>query len=233
MIYVFFPATDSKAFVAAFTMIIGALACAVYASVVILGRIRKIKKGYETEAVSVMACKLVFVCAVILYISYLLGRDKGIPVIVILLSIIIFCYSYFTRRTGPGHYLYAMGGNEKAAKLSGVNTDRVFFGAYLNVGFLAAIAALVVCARLNSASPSTGTNYEMDAIASCYIGGASAYGGTGTVSGTVIGAIFMGVLNNGMSILGIDANWQKAVKGFVLLAAVVFDIVSKNRKSKK
>ncbi len=122
--------------------------------------------------------------------------------------------------------------NEKAAKLSGVNTNRVLFGAYLNMGFLASVATLVVCARLNSASPSAGTNYEMDAIASCYIGGASAYGETGTVSGAVIGAIFMSVLNNGMSILGIDANWQRAVKGCVLLAAVIFDIVSKNRKSR-
>ena len=112
----------------------------------------------------------------------------------------------------------------------------VFFPATDSKAFVAAFTMIIgalACARLNSASPSAGTNYEMDAIASCYIGGASACGGTGTVSGTVIGAIFMGVLNNGMSILGIDANWQKAMKGFVLLAAVVFDIVSKNRKSKK
>jgi hypothetical protein len=130
----------------------------------------------------------------------------------------------------PGRYLYAMGGNEKAARLSGVNTKRIQFFAYTNMGFLASVAALVCVSRFNSAAPSAGTNYEMDAIAACYIGGASAFGGVGKVGGAVIGAIFMGVLNNGMSILGIDQNWQRTVKGLVLLAAVIFDVMSKNRK---
>ena len=107
------------------------------------------------------------------------------------------------------------------------------FFAYTNMGFIAAIAALVSVARLNSAQPTAGQNYEMDAIASCFIGGASAYGGIGKVTGAVIGALFMGVLNNGMSILGVDMNWQRAVKGFVLLAAVIFDVVSKQKKSSK
>ena len=123
--------------------------------------------------------------------------------------------------------MYAIGGNEKAARLSGVNTSNVMFFAYTNMGFIAAVAALVTIARLNSAQPTAGQNYEMDAIGSCFIGGASAYGGTGTVTGAVVGAVFMGVLNNGMSILGIDMNWQRAVKGLVLLAAVIFDVVSK------
>ena len=107
------------------------------------------------------------------------------------------------------------------------------FFAYTNMGFLSAVAALVCIARFNSAAPTAGTNYEMDAISSCFIGGASAYGGTGTVSGAVIGAVFMGVLNNGMSILGVDANWQRAVKGLVLLLAVLFDVMSKKKKSGK
>ena len=107
------------------------------------------------------------------------------------------------------------------------------FFAYTNMGFLSAVAALVCVARFNSAQPTAGNSYEMDAIASCFIGGASAYGGTGTVAGAVIGAVFMGVLNNGMSILGVDMNWQRAVKGMVLLLAVIFDVVSKNKKSKK
>ena len=158
-------------------------------------------------------------------------RNKITPGI--LLFIVIAIYSYFTKNTVPGRYLYAIGGNEKAAKLSGVNTDNVMFFAYTNMGFLSAVAALVCVARLNSAQPTAGNSYEMDAIASCFIGGASAYGGTGTVTGAVIGAIFMGVLNNGMSILGIDQNWQRAVKGLVLLAAVIFDVVSKKKKSSK
>jgi len=163
----------------------------------------------------------------------LLGKDKGLPVILIIVAVIVAAYAYYTQNTVPGRYLYALGGNAKAAQLSGVNTDHVMFFAYTNMGFLSAVAALVCVARFNSAAPTAGTNYEMDAIGSCFIGGASAYGGTGTVSGAVVGAIFMGVLNNGMSILGIDSNWQKAVKGFVLLLAVLFDVVSKKRKSSK
>ena len=160
-----------------------------------------------------------------------LARDRGLPVVLILLGIIIAAYSYFTQNTVPGRYLYAIGGNAKAAKLSGVNTDSVMFFAYTNMGFISAVAALVTIARLNSAQPTAGQNYEMDAIASCFIGGASAYGGTGKVSGAVVGAIFMGVLNNGMSILGVDMNWQRAVKGLVLLLAVIFDVVSKKKKA--
>ena len=170
---------------------------------------------------------------VILGLGAFLAFDKGIPVVLILLAIVVGCYAYFTQNTVPGRYLYAIGGNVKAAKLSGIKTDNVMFFAYANNGFIAALAALVVMARFNSAAPTAGNSYEMDAIASCFIGGASAYGGTGTVGGAVIGAVFMGVLNNGMSLLNVDANWQKAVKGLVLLAAVIFDVVSKKKKSSK
>ena len=173
------------------------------------------------------------ISAVILLVAGLLGQDSGIPVILILMAVIVAVYSYYTQNTVPGRYLYALGGNAKAAKLSGVNTDKVMFFAYTNMGFLSAVAALVCISRLNSAAPTAGTNYEMDAISSCFIGGASAYGGTGTVSGAVVGAVFMGVLNNGMSILGIDSNWQRAVKGLVLLLAVLFDVMSKKKKSGK
>lgn len=190
----------------------------------------KKKKGYETEPIRNLIIKDAALSIVILIFGYLLGLNKGIPVVLIWVAVIVFIYSYFTSNTIPGRHFYAMGGNEKAAVLSGIDTNKVFFGAYTNMGFLSAIAALVCIARFNSASPSAGTNYEMDAIGSCFIGGASAYGGTGKVSGAIIGAILMGVLNNGMSILGIDANWQKAVKGLVLLAAVAFDVISKQRK---
>ena len=161
--------------------------------------------------------------------AYLLGNYKGFPVVLILIAIVVLVYAYFTNNTVPGRYLYAMGGNEKATRLSGVNTKKMMFFAYTNMGFLCAVAALVCIARFNSSAPSLGDGYELDAIGACFIGGASAYGGTGTVGGSVIGAIFMGVLNNGMSILGIDANWQKAVKGFVLVAAVAFDVISKRK----
>jgi len=195
----------------------------------ILDRINKKRKGYVVVPFVFMVIKLVLVSAVILLVGWFLARHKGIPVVLILLAVIVLVYSYFTTKTVPGRHLYALGGNEKAAKLSGINTNRVLFFAYTNMGFLSAVAALVCVARFNSAFPAAGTNYELDAIGSCFIGGASAYGGTGTVGGSIVGAIFMGVLNNGMSILGIDANWQKSVKGIVLLAAVVFDLVFKKR----
>lgn len=215
------------------TLIIGAICCALMIIAQFFSRINKQRKGYTVEPFVPFVIRMVVVSIVVMAVSTLLGLHNGLPVILILLAVVIAGYSYYTQNTVPGRYLYAIGGNAKAAKLSGVNTDNVMFFAYTNMGFLSAVAALVCVARFNSAAPTAGTNYEMDAIGSCFIGGASAYGGTGTIGGAVIGAIFMGVLNNGMSILGVDSNWQKAVKGLVLLLAVIFDVVSKQRKSSK
>ena len=217
----------------AVTMIIAIICCVVLVVLQLLQRNAKRRKGYDTSASGLFIARLVVFCLVILVVANLLGRDKGIPVILLIVAVIVAAYSYYTQNTVPGRYLYALGGNAKAAQLSGVNTDHVMFFAYTNMGFLSAVAALACVARFNSAAPTAGTNYEMDAIGSCFIGGASAYGGTGTVGGAVIGAIFMGVLNNGMSILGVDSNWQKAVKGLVVLLAVLFDVLSKKRKAAK
>lgn len=215
------------------TIIIGAICCVLMVLFQLFSRINKQKKGYYVDSLVSFIVRQVVISVIIMIVSVLLGLNNGFPVILVLLAVVIACYAYYTQNTVPGRYLYAIGGNAKAAKLSGVNTDNVMFFAYTNMGFLSALAALVCVARFNSASPTAGQNYEMDAIGSCFIGGASAYGGTGTVGGAVIGAIFMGVLNNGMSILGVDSNWQKAVKGLVLLMAVIFDVVSKQRKSSK
>lgn len=225
----FLPVTDNKSTVLMVTLILGVLISLVYIVVQLLSRMQKKRKNYETEHVGLFITRLVLISAVIMVLSYSLGQHKGIPVVLLLLAVIVLVYGYFTSNTVPGRHLYAMGGSEKAAKLSGIDTNKVLFFAYTNMGFLSAVAALVCVARFNSAAPAAGNNYELDAIGACYIGGASAYGGTGTVGGAVIGAIFMGVLNNGMSILGIDANWQKAVKGLVLLVAVVFDVLSKKK----
>ena len=215
------------------TMIISLVCVLAYIILELVSRRKKIKNNYTVSSKSSFIAKLVLLSVVIIILGQFLARDRGLPVVLILLGVIVAAYSYFTQNTVPGRYLYAIGGNAKAAKLSGVNTDNVMFFAYTNMGFISAVAALVTIARLNSAQPTAGQNYEMDAIASCFIGGASAYGGTGTVSGAVVGAIFMGVLNNGMSILGVDMNWQRAVKGLVLLGAVIFDIVSKKKKTSK
>lgn len=225
----YLPATADKAVVLNTTMIVGVICCIVYITIQIISRITKKKKGYEVGSLSGLITKLIVISAVLLYLSYLLGNHKGIPVVLILIGVVVLLYAYFTQNTVAGRHFYALGGNAKAASLSGIDIKRVMFGAYTNMGFLAAVAALICVARFNSSAPTAGTNYEMDAIGSCFIGGASAYGGTGTVGGAVIGAIFMGVINNGMSILGVDSNWQKAVKGLVLLAAVVFDVLSKKR----
>ncbi|NLP34427.1 MAG: sugar ABC transporter permease [Clostridiales bacterium] len=211
------------------SIIIGFLICVVYCVIQIINRLKLRRKGYSTEKPITTVIKTAVICIAIMVLSYTLARHEGIPAILILLGVVVLIYSYFTKKTVPGRYLYAVGGNEKAAKLSGINTNKVLFFAYVNMAFLSALAALMCVARFNSAAPTAGTNYEMDAIGSCYIGGASAYGGIGTVAGVVIGAIFMGVLNNGMSIMGIDSNVQKAVKGLVLLAAVAFDVLSKKR----
>lgn len=225
----FVPAVDDKGAVMVITNIIGIVVCAVFIVVSVLTRLKKLKKNYAVESAGIFITRTVLISAIVMLLSWLLSMNKGFPVVLILLAVIVLSYSYYTQHTVPGRYLYAMGGNEKAARLSGINTDRVLFFAYTNMGFLSAVAALACVGRFNSASPTAGTNYEMDAIGACYIGGASAYGGTGTVGGAVIGAIFMGVLNNGMSIMGIDANWQRVVKGLVLLFAVVFDVMSKKR----
>ena len=212
------------------TMTIAAAICVVLIVVQILTRIRKQRKGYAVEQFLAMIVKLAIICLVIIAAFWLLSQNKGVPIVLITLGVIIFIYHWYTSKTVPGRHLYAMGGNEKAAIFSGVNTNKVMFLAYTNMGFLVAVASLVCLARFNSAAPTAGTGYELDAIGACFIGGASAYGGVGTVTGSVIGAVFMGVLNNGMSILGIDANWQRAVKGIALLVAVFLDVLSRKKR---
>ena len=197
---------------------------------VFLGRMKRAKKGYIQTNLPGDIIKCIAISVVVIAVSFKLSQYKGLPFILVLLAVIVACYTYYTDKTVWGRRYYAVGGNEKAARLSGINTNKVYFMAYVNMAFLSAVAALVCIARFNSSAPTAGTNYEMDAIGSCFIGGASAYGGVGTVPGVVIGAIFMGVLNNGMSIMGIDANWQKVVKGLVLLAAVAFDVISKKKE---
>ena len=216
----------------AVTMGIAVAICAIMILASVTSRISKKKKGYTVSDLPAFILRLLVISAVVLFVSYKLGQHHGIPTVLILIAIVVAFYSYYTQNTVPGRYLYAIGGNVKAAKLSGINTDNVMMFAYTNMGFLSAVAALVCIARFNSAAPTAGQSYEMDAIGACFIGGASAYGGSGTIGGAVIGAIFMGVLNNGMSILGVDSNWQQAVKGLVLLLAVIFDVVSKQRKNK-
>lgn len=208
-------------------MVVGVIACAVYILVQIKNRMNRAKKGYEMESMTSMAVKTVIICAVILLFTFRLSQYKGIPTALVWVLLVVLVYGYITSKTTTGRYFYAVGGNEKATKLSGINTNRVYFIAYANMGFLAALAGMLTIARMTSAQPTYGQNYEMDAIGACFVGGASAYGGVGTIPGVIVGAVLMGVINLGMSIMGVDANYQKVVKGLVLLAAVIFDVVTK------
>ena len=208
----------------------GIVACVVFVLLQLKGRINKARKGYETGSTIGMLMKCILTCAVIIAFMYKLALYKGIPVILVWVVAILLIYNYIATKTTIGRYFYAVGGNEKATKLSGINTNSVYFIAYINMAFLTAVTSMVCIARLNSANPTAGNLYEMDAIGACFIGGASAYGGVGSVGGIVTGAVLVGVLNLGMSIIGVDANWQKVVKGCVVLFAVIFDIFSKKKQ---
>ncbi|MCR4757879.1 MAG: sugar ABC transporter permease [Butyrivibrio sp.] len=205
----------------------GILAASVLVLLQILSRSKKRASGYDLEPIWAFGAKLIVLAAIILAFSYKLAQHKGIPTVFIWVLVVVIIYGYITSNTTVGRHFYAVGGNEKATKLSGIDTNKVYFLAYTNMGFLAALAGMITIARLTSAQPTYGQNYEMDAIGSCFIGGASAYGGIGTVPGVIVGAVLMGVINLGMSLMGVDANMQKVVKGAVLLAAVIFDVVSK------
>lgn len=173
--------------------------------------------------------KLVALVAAILVVTLLLASYKGAPIVLIVLGVLVVGYGYVMRNAVFGRHIYAIGGNLPAAKLSGVKDKRVTFQVFLNMGVLAALAGLVVAARLNAASPKAGVNYELEAIASSFIGGASMSGGVGTVLGAIIGGLVLGVLNNGMNLLSVGTDWQQVIKGLALLAAVGFDVWNKRK----
>lgn len=214
------------------TLLIGIIISIIYLLVEMKGRNTTQKYGFEVLPIYLFYAKLALVIGTINLCSYWLASYKGIPTVLILLAALVLVYGFISKNTVVGRHVYALGGNEKAAKFSGIKTNRVLFGVYVNMSVLAALAGIVFSGRLNAATPKAGVNFELDAIAACYIGGASATGGIGTVFGCIIGGLIMGVLNNGMSILGISIDWQQTIKGFVLLMAVAFDIYTKN-KSKK
>ncbi len=213
-------------------IVVGVLACAAYLLVTFRNRMNRAKKGYSLEPIVPVIVRSLVIVAVVMFVMVKMAQYKGIPSALIWVVLVVAVYAYITSKTKMGRYLYAVGGNEKATKLSGIDTRKVYFFAYTNMGFLAALAGILTIARMASAQPTYGDSYEMDAISSCFIGGASAYGGVGTVPGVIIGAVLMGVINLGMSVMGIDQNFQKVVKGAVLLAAVIFDVVSKQNESK-
>ena len=191
----------------------------------------KKKYGFAIPPVWQTAVKLAVILFIMWFFFYKLARYKGIPIVLIIMGVIVGIYHFITSKTVAGRQVYALGGNAKAARLSGIDTRKVFFWVYTNMGFLAAIAGIVLSARNASATPKAGDGFELDAIGSCYIGGAAAAGGIGTVIGAVVGAFVMGVLNNGMFLIGLSTDLQKVVKGLVLLGAVTFDLLSNRKKN--
>ncbi|MEJ8309072.1 multiple monosaccharide ABC transporter permease [Agrobacterium larrymoorei] len=187
------------------------------------------KHGIEVEPFGFFLVQNLLIAAAILFLGYSLSTYRGLPNVLIVMLVLIAIYSFVTRRTTIGRRIYAMGGNEKATKLSGINTERLSFLTFVNMGVLAGLAGMIVATRLNSATPKAGVGFELDVIAACFIGGASASGGVGKITGAVIGAFIMGVMNNGMSIIGLGIDFQQMVKGLVLLAAVFFDVYNKNK----
>lgn len=193
-------------------------------------REKRKKNLFEVPSMNAFIFKSILTVGIVLGMSYIFASYQGFPIILIILGLIVGVYGFLTNSTVAGRQIYATGGNLKAAQLSGIKTKKITFWVFVNMGMMAALAGLILAARLNAATPQAGTSLELDAMASVYFGGASTSGGIGTITGAIVGGLVMGVLNNGMSILGVGVDWQQAIKGLILLLAVVLDIYNKKRK---
>ena len=213
--------------------VVGVVASIIVVILQLNNRAQRTKKGYDVESMLALIVKIVLIVAAIMLFAYKLSYAGGIPTVLVWVAVIVLIYSFITSKTTIGRYFYTIGGNAEATRLSGIDTKKIMFMAYLNMAILTTVTAWVVMAKFQSANSTAGTNFEMDAISACVVGGVSAYGGSGTVFGMIIGATLIGVINLGMSLMGVDANWQKVVKGVVLLGAVVFDILNTKDKSER
>ncbi|MEO7123774.1 MAG: multiple monosaccharide ABC transporter permease [Lacisediminihabitans sp.] len=211
------------------TVIIGIVAAVALVAQGIRQRLARKKYEVEDEPLAWFVLKLAFTVGLILFIAYLLAGYRGTPIVLVVLGVLTVVYSAVMANTVWGRHIYALGGNATAAALSGVKTKRVSFQLFINMGVLSALAGLVFTAQLNLANPKAGDGFELDAIAAVFVGGAAITGGIGTVAGAIIGGLIIGILNNGMSILGVGTEYQQLIKGLVLLAAVAFDVFNKRR----
>jgi len=211
------------------TLVIGLLIVAAMLYFALRSRRNRESHGYEAEPFALFVVKNVIISGVILFLITMMASYKGLPNVLIVMGILIALFVFLTKRMTIGRRIYAMGGNVKAAALSGIKTERLTFIVFIIMGVLSALAGLIFAARLNTATPKAGLGFELDVIAAVFIGGASMAGGAGQVAGAVIGAFIMGVMNNGMSIMGVNIDWQQVIKGLVLLGAVVFDVYNKNK----
>ncbi len=220
----------------ALTLVVGVLCIAGYAWSQLSKRKRVEKVGLVAEPMNLTILKIVIISVVIAFVTYLLASSGnedqgGIPIMLVIVALLVVAYNFILTNTVFGRHVYAVGGNRKAAILSGINTKRVDFTLFVHMGLLSAIAAICMLSRLASATAQAGMEFEMDAIASCFIGGTAVTGGIGTIPGAVVGAFVMGIINQGLSIMGVDTAVVKTIKGLVLLLAVAVDIMSKRKKS--
>lgn len=195
-------------------------------------RIISSKYGGETLSTPFLIAKLVLIVGVINLFGFWFAQSRGVPIIMVLLAVLIIVYNYIANNTVMGRHVYATGGNDKAAVLNGVKTKRIVFWVYVNMGVLAALSGMVFASRLDAASPRAEAGFELEAIAACYIGGASPNGGVGKVTGAIIGAMVMGILRNGLGHMGLGSDIQLAITGLVVLAAVTFDVFTRTKVSK-
>ncbi|HZX29137.1 MAG TPA: multiple monosaccharide ABC transporter permease [Telluria sp.] len=212
------------------SLLLGGAAAAVLLVLAVRARQAAPALGLPAEPWPMFVLRVSLSCAALVALSWLLALYKGLPNVLLLMGVLTLVYAFVAERTTLGRRVYAVGGNEKAARLSGIKTERVSFYTFVNMGVLSALAGLIFAARLNTATPKAGLGFELDVIAACFIGGASASGGVGKVTGAVIGAFVMGVMNNGMSIMGIGIDYQQIIKGLVLLAAVFVDVYHKAKR---
>jgi putative multiple sugar transport system permease protein len=214
-----------------FTLVIAALGVVGFAVSSFRSRVARARYKQAVEALPLFVLRIVLVGAVVMAFAYQLSRSRGLPIVLIILGVLVLAYSILTNRTVFGRHVYSIGGNLHAAQLSGVKVKKVNFWIFVNMGLLSAVAGVVYSSRSNGAQPAAGEMFELDAIAACFIGGASTTGGVGKVTGAMVGGLIMGVMSNGMQLLGIDQSVQQMIKGLVLLLAVAFDIYNKRRAS--
>ncbi|TPJ82967.1 multiple monosaccharide ABC transporter permease [Mesorhizobium sp. B2-6-2] len=211
------------------TVVLGLVAVLAYAYFGFRTRRKRERHGYEAEPFPLFVVKTLVGSALALFLVFQFASYRGLPVVLLVMGVLISLFVFVTKRMTIGRRIYAMGGNAKAAQLSGINTERLTLMVFINMGVLSALGGLIIAARLGQAVPAAGLGSELDVIAAVFIGGASAMGGVGQVIGAVVGGFIMGVMNNGMSIMGVNVDWQQVVKGLVLLGAVIFDVYNKNK----
>ena len=229
--YITIPGIDTNGHCLS-ALFVGIIIAFLFTIISMINKMKRAKAGLTHSSNPVLVFRCVIIDILIIVYTYKLSQYKGIPVMILWILLVVCIFAFITSSTVFGRYFYAVGGNEKATKLSGIDPRNVYFWAYFIMSLLAGLSGLLVAARIGSVDGNMGKSYEMDAIASCFIGGASAYGGSGTIPGVMIGALLLGVINQGMSIYGLSDQWQYVVKGLVLLVAVIFDVVS-NKKTGK